>query len=167
VTMSYPQQPAYPQYPPPTPPPAPKASTKTWLWIIGVIGAFIIGVAAGTASNSGAGSDSAGGTVTVTAPAADAAAAPAENPPAPAGPATTMGSGVYQVGVDVLAGQYKTPGPPEGAVIDMCYWARQKDDSGEFESLITNGTLQGPGSVTINDGEFVELTGDCTWTKVG
>jgi transcriptional regulator with XRE-family HTH domain len=47
-----------------------------------------------------------------------------------------------------------------------CYRARRKDDSGDLEAIISNGMVDGPSSVTINDGEFLELTGDCTWTKV-
>jgi hypothetical protein len=70
-------------------------------------------------------------------------------------------------GVRHRRGQYKTVGPPEDAIVDICYWSRNKDDSGEFESLITNGTVGGPGSVTVNDGEFVNLSGDCTWSRVG
>lgn len=97
---------------------------------------------------------------------ADSAPAPApvENqpPPAPASPATS--SGVYQVGVDVQPGQYKTPGSENGI---GCYWARLENDSGEFEAIIANGNVSGPGSVTFNEGEYLELTGDCTWTKVG
>ncbi|MFD2396084.1 hypothetical protein ACFSVJ_03130 [Prauserella oleivorans] len=49
----------------------------------------------------------------------------------------------------------------------FCYWSRNTDDSGEFESIITNGGLEGPGSVTVNDGEFLELSGDCVWTHAG
>jgi hypothetical protein len=164
VTMNYPQHQAYP--PPYTPPAPATTQPKRWPWILVVgIGAFLFGVLVGIASKPDAGTNSAGGTtVTVTAPAADAAA-PVENPrPAPAGPATTMGGGVYQVGIDVLAGQYKTTGSENGI---GCYWARLKNDSGEFDAIIANGNVDGPGSVTINDGEFVDLTGDCTWTKVG
>lgn len=168
MAMSYPQQPAYPpQHQPPTPPPAapPASKAKTWLWIIGVIGAFVLGIAAGAAGNTN--SSSAPTTVTVTA-GNPAVPTPVENePPAPAGPATTMGPGTYQVGIDVQAGQYKTPGPKDTGPLGGCYWARLKNDSGEFDALISNANLNGPGSVTVNEGEFIELNGDCTWTKVG
>lgn len=173
MTMSYPQQ--HPQtYPPQSPPPTPAApskSSKRAVWIVTVIGAFILGVAVGLAGNStGSGSDSARETVTVRVPAGEVEAPPAEPaqaeapPPVPAGPAATMSSGIYQVGVDVRAGQYKTAGPENEDSLG-CYWARLKDDSGAFEAIISNGNLEGPGSFTINDGEFVELSGDCTWTK--
>ena len=173
MAMSYPQQPHHQQHPqayppppaPPTPPTRPKWF-KTTLVILGFVAVFVIGVAAGSGTDSG--STSARETVTVTAPADDAPSAETaqvEAPPAkPAGPARTMESGVYQVGVDVQAGQYKTTGSENGI---GCYWARLKNDSGEFDAIISNGNLEGPGSFTINDGEFVELNGDCTWTKVG
>lgn len=86
-------------------------------------------------------------------------------PPAPAGPATTVGNGTYEVGVDLEPGRYKTAGPSQSSIVPMCYWARHKDDSGEFRSIIANDNLQGPGSLTVKAGEFVEFSGDCTWTK--
>jgi hypothetical protein len=133
-----------------------------------VIGAFMIGAIAGYSGNPKAGSNSARETVTVRVPTPDSAApaqtAPAEAPPTQAGPATTMGDGTYQVGVDVQPGQYKTAGPERDL---PCYWARLKDDSGAFESIIANGNPNGPSSVTINQGEFIELNGDCSWAKVG
>lgn len=142
--MSYPQQHAYP--PPhamPPPPAAPKS--KRWPWIVGLVGAFLFGLFIGIASNPNPAKSGAAGT-TVTAP-AQGGAAPVQNTPPPqqpAGPATTMDSGTYQVGVDVQAGQYKTDGPKDDNPMG-CYWSRLKDDSGEF----------------------VELNGSCTWTKVG
>lgn len=90
-----------------------------------------------------------------------------EEEPPPPGPAAEMSTGTYQVGVDVAPGRYKTPGPGSADIMDMCYWARHSDDSGSFESILANGNLQGPGSVTVNKGEFVELMGACVWKKVG
>jgi hypothetical protein len=58
-----------------------------------------------------------------------------------------MSGGVYQVGVDVQPGQLE-------------------NDSGDFDAIIANGYTDGSGSVTVNAGEFVELHGDWTWTKV-
>jgi hypothetical protein len=124
-------------------------------------------VLVGIASKPKATTTSARETVTVVAPASNGTAPTGTTQPTQAaGPATTMGSGVYQVGVDVQAGRYKTPGPPEGDVLGMCSWTRNKDDSGETESTISGGMLQGPGSVTINEGEFIELIGSCEWTRV-
>jgi hypothetical protein len=168
VAMSYPQQQAYP---PPHPAPSARAPAKPkrWPWVLGVIGAFLLGLIIGIAGNPKAKSGTASSTVTVTAPALAPAqgstAAPAATPPPqqPAGPATRLDSGTYQVGVDVQPGQYKTTGPASDL---PCYWARLKNDSGEFDAIIANGSPEGPSSVTINPGEFLELSGDCTWNKV-
>jgi hypothetical protein len=98
-------------------------------------------------------------------PYALSAAAPTVASPVPAGPATTAGDGTYEVGVDLEPGRYKTAGPDQSSVIPNCYWARTKDDSGEFGSIIANQNLQGPGSVTVKEGEFVNFAGGCSWTK--
>jgi len=85
--------------------------------------------------------------------------------PAPSGPAEVATSGTYEVGVDLAPGRYKTAGPDQSDYIPHCYYARRSDDSGELKSIIANDNLQGPGSVTVKRGEFVEFTGSCTWTK--
>jgi hypothetical protein len=72
--------------------------------------------------------------------------------------ADTISDGIYEVGVDVKAGQYKT-NVPEGAI---CYWDRSRDDKGDYE------LKEGPArlSVTIKKGESFE-TEDCgTWKRV-
>ncbi|GAA1841485.1 hypothetical protein GCM10009836_21080 [Pseudonocardia ailaonensis] len=94
------------------------------------------------------------------------AAAPAARAAAPAGPATEASDGTYEVGVDLAAGRYKTAGPPADSIMKMCYWERDKNDSGQFDAIIANEIVQGPGSVTVKQGEFAKLSGGCTWTKV-
>jgi hypothetical protein len=91
----------------------------------------------------------------------DAQAAPVA-PAKPSGPATRIGDGTYEVGVDMAAGRYKTTS--DGS-IGICYWERSKDDSGDFNSIISNDLFRGPGSVTVKNGEFAKLSGGCTWTK--
>lgn len=92
------------------------------------------------------------------APAA-APVAPAQAPKA----GTIPGNGTYVVGTDIQPGTYKSAGP--ASVI--CYYARLKDTSGDFQSIISNNTSQGAATVTIaaSDGAF-ETTGCQTWTKV-
>lgn len=80
---------------------------------------------------------------------------------------TTIGAGVYEVGVDVAPGRYRTPGPDRGSAARTCVWRRLSDDSGEPDSVIARGVTGGPGSVTVNAGEFVDLSGTCVWTRVG
>ncbi|WP_432042570.1 hypothetical protein [Streptomyces cadmiisoli] len=93
----------------------------------------------------------------VTVPAADPA--PTEEEEERVGPSTSIGSGTYLVGEDVKAGSYKTSGPTD----DMCYWARNKNDSGELDAIIANGILEGPGRVTLNKGEVFETSGCEVW----
>ncbi len=87
---------------------------------------------------------------------------PADEPPAPAGPQTTFSEGTYLVGEDIKAGTYKTSGGPD----DGCYWARNKDDSGEGDSIIANDLGGGPTRVTVKKGEIFETNGCEDWTLV-
>jgi hypothetical protein len=94
------------------------------------------------------------------------AVAPA--PVAPAGPLTTVPSGTYTIGTapgEVVPGTYRTAGSTVSSL--PCYWAREKDTSGEFDSIIANGTPTGSTTVTIkaSDGAF-ETMGCEAWTKV-
>jgi hypothetical protein len=77
----------------------------------------------------------------------------------PSGPLTSIDEGTYLVGEDVEAGSYKTAGP----TTSMCYWSRNKDDSGEFGAIIANDIVHGPGRVTLNKGEIFETNGCETW----
>lgn len=176
----------YQQYPG-RQPPAPRQRNLTWAWIglAAITAVMTVAVVLSAVGRSNRDQSSAAATVPATAtettskPTTGTATETAETTgtrPAPvaetetvtpSGPDTGMSSGVYQVGVDVRPGRYKTPGPAPDAIIDLCYWARLTDDSGEFDAIIANGMLEGPGSLTINDGEFVDLSGDCTWTFTG
>ena len=103
-----------------------------------------------------------------TAPKATPSTPGAESPaakaaPVASGPAKEFGDGTHQVGVDIVAGRYKTPGPDKSNVFPLCSWSRNKDDSGEFKSIIANGNSEGPGSITVKKGEFVEVSGGCAW----
>ncbi len=106
----------------------------------------------------------------VTAPAPQAAPAqpvpPAPAPaaaPAPKGPATSFSDGVHKVGEDIAVGQYKTSGPSDSSVMNMCYWSRSSDASGD--SIITNDIVQGPARLTVKAGEYLKASGGCTWEK--
>lgn len=163
------------QQPAGSPPPAPTPTKRSsnWPWIAGIIVAFLLGTAIGGASGGSTSTPTAAPASPVpsqTAPVASAppvSSAPAAPvvPSAPAGPVTEVEDGTYQVGTDMVAGRYKTAGPPAGSAMPMCYFARSKDDSGELGSIIANDIAQGPSSVTVKAGEFVKLSGGCTWTK--
>lgn len=137
---------------------------RTWPWIVGLLLVFVFGFVVGAVSATLPG-DPRG------ASAAPATTDPAIAPAVPAtlvipGPKVTVGEGKYQVGVDVVAGRYKTPGPIADDALPMCTWSRNKDDSGSVESVIAGNVTQGPAVVTIRSGEFFELHGSCVWTRV-
>ncbi|MFD3696226.1 hypothetical protein ACFWUZ_08685 [Streptomyces sp. NPDC058646] len=92
-------------------------------------------------------------------------ASPSPAPAGPAGPARSIGPGTYLVGEDVAAGTYKTPGPSSSS-IPNCYWARNKNDSGEFSAIIANGNPEGPTRVTVKKGEVFETSGCEAWEIV-
>lgn len=143
---------------------------RRWPWVLGIVVAFLLGTGVGGASGRPAPAASSTPQAVplpvVTAPAAPAVVAPAA-PAAvePAGPATTVSDGSYEVGTDMAAGRYKTSGPDKSSVIPNCYWGRSKDDSGNFSAIIANDNVQGPGTLTVKAGEFVKLSGGCTWAK--
>lgn len=78
-------------------------------------------------------------------------------------------AGVYRVVTDIPVGSYKTKGAGvKGDVLGGCYWGRLKDESGEFGSIIANGTLDSasPGKMVVRaTDKFVEFKGDCAWFK--
>jgi len=168
---------SFQQYPPswPAPQPPPRRGF-TWAWIgVAVFTAVVVTAVVIAAADKAerdeeeAAQPDSPATVTVTEPAENVdppepTPAVVPEPATPAGPDTSMGDGIHQVGVDVQPGRYKTPGPPADS---SCYWSRRTDDSGSFESIITNGNIEGPGSLTVNNKEFVELAGDCEWTRTG
>ena len=174
------QQP--PQFGPPPFPPGPPQKKHTVLKVlagaVGVVVVFGIGAAAGSG-----GAEDTGGkksarpapavTVTVTAKAKAAKAAAGKPKAAPepaekaaAEPGEIIGQGSYLVGEDIAAGTYKTAGPSDSD-LPLCYWARNKDSSGEMDSIIANGTPEGPSRITINKGETFETHGCAEWKKAG
>ncbi|MER5184123.1 hypothetical protein ABT009_38315 [Streptomyces sp. NPDC002896] len=152
---------------------------KTWLThgAVGLV-ALVVGTGIGSSGEgaNAAASDTAAPkpAVTVTATKnAEAAPAPTVTEKVTAKPKKTKeagqassfaGEGEYLVGEDIKAGTYKTAGP-EGEF--GCYWERAKDASGEFGSIIANNNLEGPGRVTLNNGEYFKTNRCQKWTKVG
>lgn len=90
---------------------------------------------------------------------------PVEEEPAEEEPAsTTIGSGVHQVGTDIEPGTYSTDGPDQSDIVPTCYYARLSGLSGEFDDIIANNILEGPGTVQVAEGDVaLELTGSCEW----
>ena len=78
-------------------------------------------------------------------------------------PAGTYTAGTYVVGSDIEAGSYRTDGPTSGR---SCYWSRERDTSGDFDSIIANGNAQGPTTLTVRGSDgAVQFSGSCTWTR--
>ncbi|MFF5840494.1 hypothetical protein ACFY74_03405 [Streptomyces massasporeus] len=81
------------------------------------------------------------------------------------GPATGFsGEGEFVVGEDIKPGTYKTAGPEGGF---GCYWERAKNSSGEFDAIIANNNLNGPGRVTLDKGEYFKTNRCQEWKRVG
>ncbi|MFC9910179.1 hypothetical protein [Streptomyces sp. NPDC127197] len=178
-----PQGPQPQQAPWGTPPPplgSPKSPRRRKGWVIyGVVPLVSLFVGVGIGS-SGGGGDTAhakaepGPAVTVTETArAEAEPGPTVTETVTAspketkqpGPATSFsGEGEYLVGEDIKPGTYKTAGPEDEW---GCYWERAKDASGEFDSIIANNNLNGPGRVTLNNGEYFKTNRCQEWTRVG
>lgn len=156
-------------YRPPTqaPPPqqAKRRKPKRWPWILGIVLAFGLGTAVGSAGKTAPAST---GAAPITVTSVDGTSAPAAAPApaapaAPAGPKTEFGDGTYLVGTDIAVGSYKSNGPREGS-IPNCYWARMKDDSGALGSILANNSSQGATRLTVKKGEYLQIIG-CDWTK--
>ncbi len=79
--------------------------------------------------------------------------------------ATSFGPGVHVVGTDIQPGTYRTDGPG-GGQFDLCYWARLRGLSGEFDDLITNGIPEGPATVEIAESDVAFETSGCRWELV-
>jgi hypothetical protein len=172
------------QQSPQTPPPAPKRPRVWWKVTLGVAAGFILGLAVGAGQGASAGATDTAATATAApapadttpvasapAPVTPVPAAPAYTPPAPAptpvqaGPLTSFDDGVYEVGVDIEAGKYKTPGPATTDILDSCYM-EVGDGSGSLQGIDQNDNLTGPGVVTLKAGKVFKVSGGCTWTKV-
>lgn len=64
-----------------------------------------------------------------------------------------MSEGMYKVGVDLPAGEYKVI--PEG----MPYVEVSKDSSHTMNSIVSNDLPQGESYISIKDGQYIKLTG--------
>lgn len=79
----------------------------------------------------------------------------------PSGPIRAFGDGSRRVGDEIVAGRYRTAGPRTAKT--SCYWERMESDSGSVDAIIANGNFTGPGSVSVQPGEFFSVNGECFW----
>lgn len=78
----------------------------------------------------------------------------------PTGPLTTFGDGVWEVGVDIAPGKYKTSGP-DGS---NCYYSRLQENNGTLRDILDNGNSDGPVTITIKDSDgYFESRGCNDW----
>lgn len=69
----------------------------------------------------------------------------------------TLRDGIYEIGIDVEAGTYRTEGAPD------CYWARTDGPDGQ---VIAEHEGDGPAAVTVRSGEALELDcSDAGWVR--
>jgi len=77
--------------------------------------------------------------------------------------ATTIGNGVFEVGDDVQPGRYASDGP-EDAELPCTYRVSEDDDA---EEIISSEISDGPGAVTLVDGQYFTSEYCQTWTLQG
>jgi hypothetical protein len=151
------------------PAPAKKSARRFVLPLVTFVLGLLIGLVAhgggsSTPTSSAASPTTQAAAPAAAAPAAPAAAAPAAAPAQPAGPQTSFSDGTYTVPDEIAPGTYSADGSK--GTLGSCYWAREKDTSGDMGAIIANGNAAGPVTVTIkaSDKAF-ETSGGCTWTK--
>ncbi|GAA2854246.1 hypothetical protein GCM10010472_09390 [Pseudonocardia halophobica] len=166
-----------------------RRGTRRWPWATaGLAVGLLIGVGIGGAALGNAATATAAApapapqTVTVTAPAAApetvtvTAAAPApvtvtkEVPVPSAGSGSSGGSsagdltdGVYQAGADIEAGRYKTSG---GGTYGSCIWQTYTNAADSISSFVDGNASSGQMYASVAKGQYLELSGGCSWTKV-
>jgi hypothetical protein len=76
---------------------------------------------------------------------------------------TIPGDGRYRVGSDIQPGTYRAESAPSGS----CYWARLSADDGGIDSIINNGNVSGPVTITVAPSDHtLELSGCADFHKV-
>jgi hypothetical protein len=77
---------------------------------------------------------------------------------------TISQDGVYVVGQDIPAGIYHTSGNGGGA-LDQCYYATLS--STNTSDILDNNNFNGPETVDLSGAYAFQISGGCTWTKMG
>jgi len=82
-----------------------------------------------------------------------------------AGMRTNFTDGVWQVGLDIPAGTYKTGGVSRTGLSDFCTWQTavgQAARDGDFEGQPLH-TISNPAKITLFKGDAFYTTGGCRW----
>lgn len=72
---------------------------------------------------------------------------------------TISQDGVYVVGQDIPAGTYHTSGG------NQCYYATL--GSTDTSNIMDNNNFTGPETVDVSSAYAFQISGGCTWTKIG
>ncbi|MGL5514892.1 MAG: LptM family lipoprotein [Sporomusa sp.] len=67
-------------------------------------------------------------------------------------------SGMYKVGKDISAGEYKIS-LEDGGTLGYGYFEVTSDSSGSLYSIATNDNIQGDKYQTVSDGQYIKLSG--------
>ena len=87
----------------------------------------------------------------------DCGVTPLKDWPAPAGPLSEIGPGMYLVGRDITPGTYR--GKAGTDVLSSCYWARLSGLSEDFDDLIANDNATGSYYVSVDASDYALMTG--------
>lgn len=154
--------------------PAPTPPRKSWHRFIWPVAAAVCLVGWIATAASGGGTPSAAGGPAVPAPTVTLTVAPefpvlsaapiSTKPPATKAPvkpavATSIGDGTWQVGTDMQVGTYVGTVPADST---GCYWERDKNADGSFDSIIANDNVNPGGRVILSvtkATKFVTLNG--------
>jgi hypothetical protein len=171
MSSPYGNAPGYGGYGPPPPARAaiPAPRRPGWKTPVIVIACLLIGFLVGTAAHPSAKPAPSSGTAqTGATPAADPPAPTpvqaAAAPPAPAGPATSVDDGVYEVGAEMAAGKYRSPSSDDEK---LCLWERLKENDGSLGDIAQQEVGAGNYTATLKAGEYFKTQGCGTWTKAG
>ncbi len=76
---------------------------------------------------------------------------------------TISADGVYVVGQDIASGTYHTTGGGQ------CYYAllQSSTNTSDVNNIIDNNNFNGPDTVDVSGAFAFQITGGCTWVKVG
>lgn len=75
--------------------------------------------------------------------------------------ADTIDNGVYEVGVDVQPGRYKSPGPDDPS-LTYCSYRVSNDEAAD--DIVASENSQGPGVVTLESGQYFSSENCQQWT---
>lgn len=87
--------------------------------------------------------------------------------PDPVAPAATLRPGTHRVGADIAAGRWRTTGPAPSADAPVCFWTRATSGTGRPSDVLADATVRGPASLYAGPGEWVTVSGPCTWELAG